>query len=278
MKTTIGVVHPGEMGSAVGAAAVERGARVLWASDGRGGATHARAAADGLEDVATLARLTRESAVIISVCPPSAALDVARAVAALGYRGTFVDANAVAPATTRAVGDAVTAGGAEFVDGSIIGPPPRAPGEARLYLSGAPASRVAALFADGLLEPIVLDGGIGAASAIKMAYSGWNKGSQALLIAVRALAIHEGVDEALLAEWARSMPDMPGRSQAAVSGTTRKAWRFVAEMEQIAATFDATGLPDGFHHAAAEVYRRLAGWKDTPVAPSVAEVAKTLAP
>ena len=276
-KATIGLLHPGEMGSAVGAAAVERGARVRWASEGRGAATRGRAEADGLEDATTLARVLRESEVIVSVCPPTAALDVARAVAAQAFRGTFVDANAIAPATARAVGEVVTAGGATFVDGSIIGPPPREPGVARLYLAGPAAPRVAALFADGLLEPIVLDGGIGAASAIKMAYSGWNKGSQALLIAVRALAIHEGVDDALLAEWSRSMPDMPRRSEAAVASNTRKAWRFVGEMEEIATTFGTAGLPQGFHQAAAEVYRRLAGWKDTPAAPSVAEVAKALA-
>jgi 3-hydroxyisobutyrate dehydrogenase-like beta-hydroxyacid dehydrogenase len=278
MTTTIGVLHPGEMGSAVGAAAREAGARVLWASAGRGAATRARAEADGLEDAGTLARLVGASAVIVSVCPPAAALDVARQVAALGFRGTYVDANAVAPATARQVGELVTAAGAIFVDGGIIGPPPRRPGVSRLYLSGPGAPRVAALFRDGWLEAIPLDGPVGAASALKIAYAGWNKGSQALLLAVRALAMHEGVDEALLGEWARSMPDLPKRSENAVAANVRKAWRFVGEMEEIAATFEAAGLPDGFHRAAGEVYRRLAGWKDTPAPPSVAEVAKALAP
>ena len=274
---TIGVLHPGEMGSAVGAAAMAGGARVLWASAGRGGATRARAEADGLEDAKTLARLAGESEVIVSVCPPAAALDVAREVAALGFRGTYVDANAVAPETTRKVGELVTATGATFVDGGIIGPPPRRPGAARLYLSGPGAADVAGMFRNGLLEAIPLDGPIGAASALKMAYAGWNKGSQALLMAVRALAMREGVDEALLGEWARSTPDLLQRSENAVAANSRKAWRFVGEMEEIAATFGAAGLPEGFHHGAAEVYRRLAGWKDTPAPPSVAEVAKALA-
>jgi 3-hydroxyisobutyrate dehydrogenase-like beta-hydroxyacid dehydrogenase len=275
---TIGVLHPGEMGSAVGAAARAAGARVLWASAGRRAATRARAEADGLEDAGTLARLVTESEVIISVCPPAAALDVARQVAALGFRGTYVDANAVAPQTTQEVSALVTAAGATFVDGGIIGSPPRRPGVARLYLSGPGAARVAALFRQGLLEAIPLDGPVGAASALKMAYAGWNKGSQALLLAVRALAMHEGVDEALLGEWARSMPDLPKRSEHAVAANARKAWRFVGEMEEIAATFGAAGLPEGFHAAAAEVYRRLAGWKDTPAPPSVVEVAAALAP
>jgi 3-hydroxyisobutyrate dehydrogenase-like beta-hydroxyacid dehydrogenase len=276
--TTIGILHPGEMGSAVGAAARSGGARVVWASSGRGAATRKRAEADGLEDVGTLARLARESEIILSVCPPANAPDVAREVTGTRFGGTFVDGNAIAPATTRAVGEIVTAGGARFVDGGIIGPPPRKAGEARLYLSGEGATAVAAVFKDSLLEALVLDGPIGAASALKMAYGGWNKGQQALLLAIRALAAHEGVDEALIAEWKRSMPDVPARSERAVSANIKKAWRFVGEMEENAATFAAAGLPTGFHEAAGEIYRRLAGWKDTATPPSMAEVAKTLAP
>jgi 3-hydroxyisobutyrate dehydrogenase-like beta-hydroxyacid dehydrogenase len=276
--TTIGILHPGEMGSAVGAAARSGGARVVWASAGRGPATRKRAEADRLEDVGTLARLARESEIILSVCPPANAPDVAREVAATRFGGTFVDGNAIAPATTRTVGEIVSAGGARFVDGGIIGPPPRKAGEARLYLSGEGATAVAAVFKGSLLEAIVLDGPTGAASALKMAYGGWNKGQQALLLAIRALAAHEGVDEALIAEWKRSMPDVPARSERAVSANIKKAWRFVGEMEENAATFAAAGLPTGFHEAAGEIYRRLAGWKDTATPPSMAEVAKTLAP
>jgi 3-hydroxyisobutyrate dehydrogenase-like beta-hydroxyacid dehydrogenase len=276
--TTIGILHPGEMGSAVGAAARIGGARVIWASAGRGPATRKRAESDGLEDVGTLARLARESEIIMSVCPPANAREVARDVAATRFGGTFVDANAVAPVTTRAVGEIIDAGGARFVDGGIVGPPPRKAGETRLFLSGTRAEAVAALFKGTALDPIVLDGPVGAASAMKMAYAAWTKGSQALLLAIRALAAHEGVDGALLAEWARSQPDATGRSERAVAANVRKAWRFVGEMEEIAATFAAAGLPDGFHAAAGEIYRRLAGWKDTATPPSMADVAKTLAP
>jgi len=276
--TTIGILHPGEMGSAVGAAARAGGARVIWASAGRGPATRKRADADGLEDVDTLARLARESEIILSVCPPANAPDVAREVAGTRFGGTFVDGNAIAPATTRTVGEIVAAGGARFVDGGIIGPPPRKAGDTRLYLSGSGAAAVAGCFKGTTLEAVVLDGPIGAASAIKMAYAAWTKGSQALLLAIRALAVHEGVDAALVAEWARSQPDATARSERAASANIKKAWRFVGEMDEIAATFAAAGLPDGFHEAAGEIYRRLAGWKDTTTPPSMAEVAKTLAP
>jgi 3-hydroxyisobutyrate dehydrogenase-like beta-hydroxyacid dehydrogenase len=275
---TIGVLNPGDMGSAVGAAARAAGARVLWASAGRSAETRARAQADGLEDAGTLARLVGESQMIVSVCPPASALDLARQVGALGFRGTYVDGNAVAPDTARKIGDLVTAAGATFVDGGIIGPPPRRPGTTRLYLSGPGARSAAAPFSGSMLEAIPVDGPVGAASAVKMAYASWTKGSHALLMSVRALAAHEGVDDVLLAEWARSQADLQKRSEQAVASNARKAWRFVGEMEEIAATFRAAGLPDGFHEAAGEIYRRLAGWKDTPTPPSVAEVSKTLAP
>jgi 3-hydroxyisobutyrate dehydrogenase-like beta-hydroxyacid dehydrogenase len=277
-SVTIGVLHPGDMGSAVGAALRAAGARVLWSSADRSPETRARAQADGLEDAGTLARLVAESQIIVSVCPPASALDVARQVAGQKFRGTYVDGNAVAPDTARRIGDLVTASGASFVDGGIIGPPPRRPGTTRLYLSGPGARDAAARFSGSLLEAIPVDGPIGAASAVKMAYASWTKGSHALLMSVRALAAHEGVDDVLLAEWARSQADLQKRSEQAVASNARKAWRFVGEMEEIAATFAAAGLPDGFHQAAAEIYRRLAGWKDTPNPPSVAEVSKTLAP
>ena len=274
--TTIGLLHPGEMGAAVGASARADGARVLWAGEGRGAATRGRATAAGLEDAGTLSELARRSEVIVSVCPPDVALDLARAVAERRFAGLYLDANAVAPATAREIGAIVEKAGATFVDGGIIGGPPQTRGTTRLYLSGAAAGRVAALFPGGPLEAVVVAGGPGAASAVKMAYAAWNKGQAALLMAVRALAIAEGVDAALLAEWRLSQPDLPARSESAVQRNARKAWRFVGEMEEIAATFDAAGLPQGFHAAAAEVYRRLAPWKDAPTPPSFAEASGAL--
>jgi Domain of unknown function (DUF1932) len=116
---------------------------------------------------------------------------------------------------------------------------------------------------------------VGAASALKVCYAAWNKGATALLASIRALARQEGVDAALLAEWKISLPDIPKRSEA-VSRNARKAWRWIAEMEEIAASFDAAGLPAGFHLAAAEVYRRLESFKDAAEPPAMAEVAAAL--
>jgi 3-hydroxyisobutyrate dehydrogenase-like beta-hydroxyacid dehydrogenase len=274
--TTIGLLHPGEMGAAVGAAARAGGARVLWASEGRGTDTWARAAAAELEDAGTLAAVVGASDVVLSVCPPHAARDVAAAVAAAGFRGLYVDGNAVAPATSRAIAAIVERAGATFVDGGIVGPAPQKPGTTRLYLSGAAAARVVPLFAAGPLEAIVVPGDLTSASAVKMAYAAWTKGQQALLMAVRALAVAEGVDETLLAEWQRSQPDLPKRSDNAARGSARKAWRWIGEMDEIAAAFAAVGLPDGFHRAAGEVYRRMAPYKDAGVPPTIDDVAKTL--
>ncbi len=276
-NVTIAMLHPGEMGSVVGACARAGGARVVWASEGRGGRTAERAKAAGLEDVGTLRAAVMASDVVLSVCPPHAAVDVARAVVAEGYRGIFVDGNAVAPATAREIAEKIQAAGATFVDGGIVGPPPERPGSTRLYLSGTEAARVAALFAGGALEAIAVDGPPGAASAVKMAYASWTKGTSALIMAVRALAAAEGVDDTLLREWDRSQPGLRERSESAVRGSAKKAWRFVGEMEEIAATFAAAGLPDGFHRAAGEIYERLSEYKDTKTPPSMQEVAARLA-
>ena len=269
---TIGLLHPGDMGSVVGACAVAGGSRVLWASEGRSAGTRDRAAAAGLEDAGRLAAVVAGSDVVVSVCPPHAALDLARAVAALRFSGLFVDANAVSPSTGREIGVAVEAGGAVFVDGGLIGPPPRAAATTRLYLSGREAKRAAALFDGTRLEAIAVGDAPGAASALKMAYAAYTKGVSALLMGVRALAAAEGVDEALLAEWHRSQPDLPKRSEAAARDNARKAWRFVGEMEEITAAFEAAGLPGDFHEAAAEIYRRLAVYKDATTPPSMADL------
>jgi 3-hydroxyisobutyrate dehydrogenase-like beta-hydroxyacid dehydrogenase len=254
---TIGLLHPGEMGAAVGQCLVGAGHEVLWVPEGRSAASAARARSAGLTAAGGgLAEVVRRSDVIVSVCPPHAALDVARRVA--GFAGLYLDANAISPATAREVAGVVEAGGAAYVDGGIIGSPPVAPGHARLYLSGKRAPEVRRLFEGTNLEARLVDRdpAVGAASAVKMAYASWTKGSAALVLAARALARAEGVEDVLLAEWAMSQPGLAERSARAAASAAAKGWRWVAEMEEIAATMAAAGLPDGFHLAAAEIYRR----------------------
>ena len=267
-EAIVGLLHPGEMGAAIGRCLTARGYTVLWASQGRSPATAERAAAAGLTDVGTAAELAGRAGIIFSVCPPHAALEVARSVA--GFTGLFVDANAIAPETARSVaavlgaGETGTAGtgGTRFADGGIIGPPPQ-PGAdpaagngTRLYLAGEPAAEVAALFAGTPVGAQVVEGGIGAASAVKMAYAAWTKGSAALLLAARSLAHQERVEGTLLEEWALSQPELVARLQQAARSAAAKGWRWEGEMTEIAAAMAAAGLPDGFHLAAAEIFRR----------------------
>jgi 3-hydroxyisobutyrate dehydrogenase-like beta-hydroxyacid dehydrogenase len=259
--TTVCILHPGEMGAEVGAAARAGGARVLWVSAGRGGATRDRAGAAGLEDAGTLNAALGQASVALSVCPPHAAVDLAKSVAAEGFRGTYVEANAISPDTSRRIGAIVEAAGAQFVDGGVIGPPPTKPGTTRLYLSGSESATVAALFSNTSLGAIVLDAPVGAASALKACYAGWTKSAATLLLSVRALARHEGVEAALNEEWKISQPNLFAQLDRAVL-QSRKGWRWIAEMEEIGATFDQAGLPDGYALAAAEACRRLEAFKD----------------
>jgi 3-hydroxyisobutyrate dehydrogenase-like beta-hydroxyacid dehydrogenase len=250
-ETTIGLLHPGEMGAAVGTCLAGAGHQVLWDPEGRSAATKERAEAAGLTGVA-LAGIIARSDVIISVCPPHAALDVARLVT--GFRGLYLDANAVSPGTARQVAAIAEAGGASYVDGGIVGPPPLAPGHTRLYLSGPRAAEVQALFGGTDVDARIVPPP-GTASAVKMAYASWTKGSAALLLATRALARAEGVESVLLEEWGLSQPGLEKRWEGAAGSAAAKGWRWVAEMEEIAETMAAAGLPEGFHQAAAEIYR-----------------------
>src|SRR4051794_38228828 len=133
--------------------------------------------------------------------------------------------------------------------------PPAERGTTRLYLSGPEAGTVAELFAGTALDARIVSPNVGAASAVKMAFAAWTKGSAALLLAIRALARAEGVEATLLEEWRTSLPQLEAQSIAAARSAQKKGWRWIGEMEEIAETFAAAGLPDGFHRAAAEIYR-----------------------
>ena len=249
--TVVGVLHPGEMGAAVAGTLRERGETVLWASAGRSPATAERAREAGLEDAGDVTELCSRCEILLSICPPHAALDVARE--ASGFSGTYVDANAVSPDTARSMASLHT----HFVDGGIVGPPPLDSGTSRLYLSGGEARRIAELFAGTRMDARVISAEPGTASALKAAYAGWTKGSGALLLAVRALAQAEGVEDALLDEWRLSIPELEERSVGAARAADRKGWRWVGEMREIAHSMAAQDLPTGFHEAAADVFRRV---------------------
>lgn len=254
---TVGLLHPGQMGAAIGAALVREGTVVHWSSAGRSPATAARAAAAGLTDAGHVAQMVQSSHVLVSVCPPHAAVEVAWQVAgaATGRASwIYVDANAISPATAGRVASIVEAAGATFVDGGIVGPPPTRTGCTRLYLSGPGAAEVSEILASSLIEIHILDDRPGSASALKLAYAAWTKGSAALLLAARAAAGRAGVEAALIEEWQTSQPGLLDRWQGAVDSATAKGWRWVGEMQEIAAFFESCGLPAGFHSAAAQLF------------------------
>lgn len=249
--TVVGVVHPGEMGAAV-AGVLREHHSVLWASPRRSAATAERAGAAGLEDAGDIGELCNRCEILLSICPPHAAVEVARV--ASGFTGIYLDANAIAPETVRTIAKVQP----RLVDGGIVGPPPTQPSTTRLYLSGAEAEPVAALFAGTNVDARVVAAEPGPASALKMAYAGWTKGSAALLLTVRELARAEGVEDALLEEWRLSIPELEERLAGAERSAQRKGWRWIGEMEEIAQSMAAQDLPAGFHEAAAEVFRRKA--------------------
>lgn len=255
--TTIAMLHPGAMGARIGELLVGAGHRVTWATAGRSPATQARADAAGLDPVPDLAAAVSGADVVISLCPPGAAMAVAGEVADAGFAGTYVDANAVAPRTVRAIAELLPG----TVDGSVVGGPPVDADEhpTRLYLAGPRADDVAGMFDDDALEVVVVaDAAVGAASAVKVGFAGWTKTTAALLVALRAYARAEGVEDVVVAEWERSLPGIAARS-ARVEGLAAKAWRFEGELREHAAAFRDRGVPAGFHEAAALVCAELAG-------------------
>jgi len=263
---TVAVLAPGEMGHAVGAVLRHGGLRVLTSLAGRSPQTVQRAKTAGLEAAEDDAALVRDAEVLFSIVPPAEAVGLARRIAAAlrGSRATllFVDCNAISPTTTRQVGDIVTAAGATFVDGGIIGPPPK-PGEGktRLYVSGADAGRVTELCRTGL-DIRAVDGGIGAASALKMSYASMTKGMMALATAALVTAEKLGVSGALRSEMQISRADVLADIDRNLPRVPPKAYRWIAEMEEIAATFGDAGLPAEVFQGIARVFQMVA---DSPL-------------
>lgn len=275
-KKNLGILHPGNMGISIAASAQNSGCAVYWASEGRSAQTHERANRFDLQDVHTLFQLCKICDVVVSVCPPHAAEDLGGQILACGFAGLYLDANAIAPRRAAHIGERLAAAGVTFVDGGIIGGPAWEPGRTWLYLSGEHAHEVAACFSAGPLETAIIGDEIGKASALKMCYAAWTKGCTALLCAIVAAADALGVWQELQPQWARDWPGFDEQAVNRVRQVTAKAWRFAGEMHEISATLDEAGLPGGFHAAAAEVYRRIAHFKDAPSTPSLEEVLAAL--
>ena len=264
IEGNFGILHPGEMGITAALAAQNSGMTVYWASEGRSPQTRSRAEQIKLNDASSLTNLCETCSTLVCVCPPSAALNVAEQVVSLGYSGLYIDANAISPQGSRHIGQVLQTAGITYVDGSIIGPPAWKENTTRLYLSGEQTEMAASCFTAGPMAVKVIGDEIGQASALKMCYAAYTKGTSALLCAILAAAEALNVRQELSSEWSMSGSKLAEDATSSVQWVPAKAWRFEGEMEQIAATFNSVGIPDGFHLAAAEVYSRLSGYKDLP--------------
>jgi 3-hydroxyisobutyrate dehydrogenase-like beta-hydroxyacid dehydrogenase len=260
--TRIGLLHPGEMGISIAASAISNGHQVYWVSQGRSEKTRSRAEKHGLIDTGLLSQLCQNSEIIFSICPPHSAEEVAKSVVEQGFKGRYLDANAIAPQRATKIGQMMEANGIPFIDGGIIGGPAWTPKETWLYLSGKDANIIAECFSNGLLEIKIIGNEIGKASALKMCYASYSKGTTALLAATIATAEALGVRGELYQQWGMDDSNFSKQAEGRVMRVTSKAWRFEGEMREIASTFEESGLPNGFHEAAAEIYHRMAGFKD----------------
>jgi 3-hydroxyisobutyrate dehydrogenase-like beta-hydroxyacid dehydrogenase len=258
MTPTVAVMSPGDMGHAVASVLSQAGLRVISQLSGRSERTRALAARAGIEEVADDAALVQGADVLLSILVPAAATALAEriagAVRASAADLLYVDCNAIAPQTTRQIGEVVEAAGGRFVDAGIIGPPPK-PGasSARFYASGKDAAAFAGL-ADFGLDVRVIGDRPGHASALKMCYAAITKGTTALMTELAVAAERLGVSDALRAEFAESQPAVLERMQRAVPDMVPKAHRWVGEMEEIAKTFGACGLTPLTFEGAAAIY------------------------
>jgi 3-hydroxyisobutyrate dehydrogenase-like beta-hydroxyacid dehydrogenase len=277
-KNKIGILFPGEMGVSVAFAVKNSGYEVYWTSEGRSRQTLERAQKIGLEDAVTLEKLCELCPTIISVCPPHLAEKVAETVLNQNFSGSYLDANAISPMRVKQIGLKLAAAGIAFTDGGIIGSPAWKPDSTWLYLSGKNADDTAELFSAGPLETAVIGNEIGKASALKMCYAANTKGTTALLCAILAAAEKLGVRQELQNQWSRHGSDYTESAIRRVTRATRKAWRFSGEMVEISATLSHAGVPGEFHAAAAETYRRLAGFKDEPAPVAIQAVLAAMLP
>ena len=255
----VGLLSPGDMGHSVGKVLVHGGMPVSTSLAGRSKRSAELAEAAGITDAGTLEDLVQNVDLFLSIVPPARATEVAQliadAVKATGTELIYLDCNAIAPETTREVGRIVEAAGASFVDGGIIGSPPKVGNaDARLYVSGPRAGDIVQLRENGLnIQPI--GDVIGHASGLKMCYAALTKGLTALGTELCVAAEALGLSEALREEFGFSQQQLLGHLERSIPGMPPKAYRWVGEMEEIAKTFEDVGMTPKILLGAADMYR-----------------------
>src|SRR6266853_1292926 len=278
MSITVAVVAQGMMVSGVGKRLHESGAEVRTLLSGRSAASAERARAAGMKPAADERALLDGADFFLSILPPDEAENLAHrlapALSALPKKPIYVDCNAISPQTATRVAAIVEPTGANFVDGGIIGGPPRPGYSPAIYASGAAAGETAVL-RDWGIDWRVIDGPIGAASGLKMSYAGITKGTTAIAAAMLLGAARFGCGEALIAELSKSQPDMPKRMRGSVPGMYDKAYRWVGEMEEISDFLGANPPSRDMYAAIARLYDYLAA-ADAEEQPGSDNAIKTL--
>jgi 3-hydroxyisobutyrate dehydrogenase-like beta-hydroxyacid dehydrogenase len=267
---TVGIVSPGAMGSAVGAAYLAAGNRVVTTVAGRSARTVELAEQAGLELLSDLDRVVGESELVLSIVPPGEAGRTAEAIAAAagrsGARPLVADWNAVSPATVRELELVLAEASLELVDGSISGGPPRADYRTRVYLSGRSAAGLATA-APPWIDARTVGGTVGLASAVKMCTASMYKGSSALLAHALLTAHAHGVLPQVLDDLGDSFPKQVDRAARLLAVSATKADRYVGEMQEIAATQAAVGLTPAVFEAMAEVFGAMAAGRAATQSP-----------
>jgi 3-hydroxyisobutyrate dehydrogenase-like beta-hydroxyacid dehydrogenase len=255
------VVAQGAMGAGVGRRLARNGVEVRTSLAGRSRASAERAAAAGMRDVEDAALVAVP--IVLSIVPPSEAVATVERFAAIcrrtGARPLYADLNAVSPETAARVAGIAEAAGMAFADGGIIGGPPREDGyNPAIYVSGAEAPRLAVLRERGGLDIRLIEGPVGAASALKMSYAGITKGLTALASTMMLAATRAGAAEALHAELSQSQPQLLAWFGRMVPSMYAKAYRWAGEMEEIADFIGRDRAESAIYHGAARLYERLA--------------------
>ena len=257
MSKIVAILSPGDMGGGVGRVLVESGRDVITSLSGRSLRTKRLAKEAGILDVSSLEDVVSSASLVLSILVPSEAEslahNVAESIKKVRAKTVFIDCNAVSPATSIRMGAEISGAGGRYIDASIIGTPPGKGDPPRFYTSGIHAELMDELDGLGIVVRRI-NADIGAASAIKMCYAGFTKGTSALSIGILMMAEFLGVAKELSNEMSESQPAGLQRMKEEIPGLPVKARRWVGEMEEIAATFRSPALPSGFHEAAADIY------------------------
>ena len=258
----VGVVSPGDMGSAIAKRIKESGKNVYTALDGRSERTKALGREAGLTDLGSMDKLVSTCELVVSVLNPGEAMNVAKEVAAsmkkTGRKIAFADLNAVSPQTTRDMDKVIRDAGGMYIDGGIIGSPPRGEKDRpRIYVSG-PDAYLFEQIVHPNLQFRVMSERVGDASGVKMCYAAMTKGTTALAVELLVAARKLGVEQALEKELRDSQSDAFDRHMKQIPGMPPKAYRWVPEMQEIAKTFGELGMTRNIFLGAADIYEMVA--------------------